>query len=1297
MLFVNLEQASALVRLRTLAVCALMMILALSCPVSAQETAGSATGSISGTVTDVSNAVVPGATATVVGAGVTKTATSNDQGQYSVSGLAPGPYTVTVSKAGFKDFKVEGLAVTAGQAAHMDAIMVPNAEVTKVTVKGEKVAEVETQTSQVSGTITQKQVVSLMLNGRNFSQLITLAPGVSNQTGQDEALVGVKGSSKFSVNGGRVEYNTFDVDGSDILNAGINGSSSTLIVFPSIDAINEVKVLTSNYGAIYGKSASGTVLVTTKSGGTKFHGDAYEFVRNEIWNARNFFDQTHGAPLYRRNDFGFTIGGPLFIPHVFNTNKDKTFFFFSEEVRRERTPQDFNQGVPSLAERTGDFGDVCPFAEPGVTPGTGGVVLFQRTAFPDCPSTGANTSFSGYLDTYPGNQVTIDPNAQILLNAGIVPEPNSTVGCTSSINSCYVDVISLPTHWHEELIRIDQTINSKLKATFRNIHDSWDTINATPQWGYVQNSFPNINQNFVGPGESAVFRLTDVASPTFFNDWVLSYTTDHITLNNLNGVGGTWQRPAGLTMGYLFNNGFGGKIPGIVIGGTNAAYGGFGFSTDPSFEPWQHSNPTFTFRDDAAAVRGNHTISFGVHVVAAQRNEINTSGGADTGDVQGLLTFSNLVGSSLIGNAFADFLTGLGVRGYQQDSTQQKYYARYQSAEPYIQDDWRYTPRMTLNLGMRFNIFGSWYEKNHNVYNWEPRAYNPAAAAAVDPPSGYLVNPNTGSPVPLDPSNPDPSITVGLVQCGKNNTPASCGTTHYAFNVLNPAPRLGLAWDPTGEGKYSIRAGYGVFFFHGTGNEANTGSLEGSAPLVLSMTQNFVPVGYECIGGVGGAQKCGNLVNGVAYPLNVTSIPTRTIWPYVQQWSLSLQRQLRGSMVGSVAYVGSKGTHLVADLQLNQLPPVPAADNPFKLGDPIDIPVCQNYTGNSFPSVGLSAGQPGFLNLEAACYGVPGAAKAFPDPNSLRTFAPGFGQIFGLENVANSHYNAFQATLRRTMGRLNLSVAYTYGSSRDDSSDRFDATLVNSFNLRSNYAASNFDQRQLLNVSYIYDLPPLAQGFGSFLRRFYQSESQLDQPYTASGVMHRLFDNWQFSGITTAQTGTPFSVINGGSAVNGISVLDNAGVANGIGAGSYPDLIDFTNRKPPHAGNNSKSFGPILQNPGAFAAPQGLSFGDAGRNVLRNPSRLNFDMALLKNFKLRESTTLELRGEAFNVFNHTQFNIYDPNRGNTSSNVITCYGGPHNAAGFVGNGVNCLEGSGFLHPIDAHRPRTIQFGAKLTF
>jgi Carboxypeptidase regulatory-like domain/TonB-dependent Receptor Plug Domain len=1310
-----------LVKFLRIPLCIVAVALISSVPASAQVGKTSANsakekGTIAGTVTDQTGAVLPGATATITGAGgFTQTATTNDRGEYSLAGLPAGTYTLTISAPAFKDFRSDGLILTAAQSVPLDAVLEPAGTSTSVNVEGQKVSQVETETSQIVGNITQKELVSLGLNGRNFTQLIALTPGVSNQTGQDEAKVGVLGSVRYSVNGGRVEYNSFDVDGGDVLNAGLNGNQSTLIVYPSLDALSEVQVLTSNYGAMYGQSASGTVLATTKSGTNQFHGVAYEFIRNEFFNARNYFDQTTEAPLYRRNDFGGAIGGPLYIPGVYNTSKDKTYFFFSEEFRFERTPTDFNQAVPSLAERGGNFSDVCPLVLPGLQ------TDFVRTAHPDCPAFGIDQN-TGKPETFPGNQVPIDPNAQAILNTNIIPAPNSTAGCNSTIGSCFDASVSPSTYWREELFRIDQNINAKTRASFRYIHDSWDTTILSPQWGVVQNSFPTIQSTFTGPGVSMLAHLTNTISPTLLNEFVFSYTTDHINLQNIDANGVQWQRPSGLTAGYLFNNGFGGKVPGVVIGGTNAAYGGFGFGVDPGYLPWHHSNPTYTFGDSLSKVVGKHNLQFGVQFVIFQRNELNQAVGANTGDQQGILSFSNVSSFNSKGNAFADFLLGQptgtpgilegGVKTFQQDSTQRNYYNRYRIAEPYFQDDWRATSRLTLNLGLRLSLYGNWHEKYNNVYNWVPSAYKPslAAQATVDPFTGLLLNgprsncdPPPGSiaspcsPIPLNLSNLDPRITNGLQRCGVNGIPDGC----MSSKIVNPAPRIGFAWDPWGDGKTSVRAGYGVFFHHGIGNEANTGSLEGSAPLVLDMTQNH-PTSYECIGGVG--QGCG--ASG-AFPLNVTAIPTHSVWPYVQQWSLSVQRELMKNTVATLGYVGSKGTHLTTELQVNQLVPAVSTDNPFgpnglAPGQPITTTLCNSYNGTSFTFVTPTnpSGTPwdntnaDFVNLQAACFGTPG--KNFPDPNSLRTFAPGLGQIFSLQNVADSKYNGLQATMRRDTGSLTLGVSYTYSHSIDDSSDRSDTTLVNSYNLASNKASSNFDQRHLLNISYVYKLDSFVNKLRYWFSDIGYDDSAASQsvamPESSSRLSHALEDGWELSGITLFASGTPFSVINGGSST-GISVLDNAGVANGTGAGSYPDVIGNPHQAAPFGGNNDKSFGPILANPAAFGAPEGLTFGDAGRNFMNNPSRLNFDVALLKHFKITEGSNLEFRMEAFNVFNHTQFRIYDPDKGNTGSNTITCYGGLNNSAGDP----SCLVGNSFLHPVDAHRPRTMQFGLKYNF
>lgn len=1303
------------------------------------------TSSVGGTVQDKSGGVVAGAVVKISnGTEWSQTTVTNERGEYLIIGLRPGTYMVMVSAPGFKDLQATSVSLTTGQAARLDATLEPAEVSAKVTVEGQTTSKIETESSQISGTITEKELTKLGLNGRNFTQLIVLAPGVSNQTGQDEARVGVKGSVKYSVNGGRVEYNTFDVDGSDVLNASINRSDSSLVVYPSLDALSDVQVLTSNYGAQYGKSASGSVLVTTKSGTDHFHGDLYYFNRNEAFNARNFFDQTSKAPLYRKHDVGFTLGGPLFVPGHYNKARDKTFFFWSEEFRLERDPEDFNfnSAVPSLAERDGNFSDVCPFVRPG------GSVVFNPAEYPDCPATLENGANGLQYRTLAGNQLAkdftdsrngafpyIDPVAKALLGTNVIPLPNSGTGCSSSINSCFNTVISPDTYWREELFRLDHNFSSKLRGSFRYIHDEWDTTVPTPQWPYSgqRNSFPTIQNNFYGPGLSMVARLTHTISNSLVNDLLFSYTTAHITLTNKSGLGAQWQRPDALSaMGSLFNNGFGGKIPGIVVGGTNAAYGGIGFRVDSSYMPWQFANPTYGVRDDASKVIGNHYLQFGTQVVVAQKNEVNPPVGANTGNVAGILTFDNAGG----GNAFANFLTG-GIRSFQQDSTQRKYYNRYTTVEPYVQDTWRATRRFTLNLGVRLSLFGAFHEKNLNAWNFDPDFYNPALAAQVgfDPALGFLTDrpnspPDCGprtsacTPILLNLQRLDPRITNGLVQCGKtitsssgafyNNVPASCMEGH----LFNPAPRIGFAWDPTGSGKTSIRGGYGIFFEHGTGNEMNTGSLEGSAPLVLDMTASF-PFTYKAIGEFG--------PNKVAFPLNVTAIQKRAVWPYMQQWSLSVQREVGGSLLASLAYVGSKGTHLTAEQQINQLRPVNSASNPFSTGVPLTRSVCQTYIPgvNTF-TVGqqsIDKSNPAYVNILAACIGTgvrspanPQALLFPPDANWLRQAFPGFGQIFLLSNVADSNYHALQSTLRRTKGPLILSLAYTYSHSLDNSSDRSDATFVNAFDLASNKASSNFDQRHLFNLSYIWQLDfrrigRALVGGSSLLPRTNNAETQNAFPQSGSpgahahggigsGIFDTLFQGWELSGLTTYQTGTPFTIINGGSST-GLSLLDNAGVANGTGAGSYPDMVADPHLAPTANREVAKSFGPLLGSPAAFVAPRGLTFGNAGRNSFNNPARLNVDMSLLKHFTLGESRSLEFRIEAFNVFNHTQFRLYNPDKGNTASNIVSCYGGANlSAAGgrnSDGTTTDCLTGNSFLHPVDAHRPRTMQFGLKLYF
>jgi hypothetical protein len=1259
------------------------------------------TARISGQVLDPQGAAVSKATVQIVNQDTkAKTeATADDNGHFTIPYLTAANYQVRVHVEGFADFETY-VVLGMGQALDFDINLQLPSTKQEVEVTASTVTQIETSTADVGGTITGTEVPAIGLNGRNFSQLTTLVAGVSNQTQQDEARVGVAGSVSFSINGGRTEYNSFQVDGSETINVGMHKDKTSLIVTPSIDAIQEIKVVTSNYSAMYPSVGSGTTVVTTKSGTDRWHGSAYEFFRNEFMNAKGYFDVGNKAPLYRRNDFGGTIGGYIDIPHVYN-GKGKSYFFFSEEFRRESDPYPYRQAVPSLAELQGNFSDVCPI----ILPGASSPITFRRDQYPDCPELSvAGTGSTGLLLTFPNNTVPLNRNAQIIAGTGVIPLPTATSGCNSTVGSCYNADVSLPTHWREELVRVDHAFTDTLRANFHYIHDAWDTRTAIPQFAFVTNSFPTIQNVFDGPGVSAVARITKTLSASLLNEFVVSYVDQKITLTNYAGANVTLQgvnllgAPNG-GMTTIFNNGSGGKMPGLVIAGNNQAYGGRGFSVDPAYLPWEHTNPLYSLADNLTKIYGKHNIQLGVYAVEFQRNQTSGSIGAATGDTQGILNFSNVTGANTTGNAVADFLTGQSIASFQQDSAQGRYHQRYTVIEPYIQDDMKIGSHLTLNLGLRVSLFGNFHELNNNAYNWVPTAFSAAEGATVQVGSrGELIDKSTGQYIEVNPNNPlpslDPRLVNGIIRCGINGVPSGCMSSRW----INPAPRIGFAWSPSGN-KTAIRGGYGMFFEHGTADESNTGSLEANAPLVLDMTQQN-PSAYNQIGVAPDGMS-------LTFPLNVTAIPTKTVWPYIQQWSLSVQRELPQQMLIGVGYVGSKGTNLPVQLQINQLTPLPASDNPYGPHQPLLVsgfnPItvlnpaytnggdCNGILPNGTPVTGAA-----LTNLLVACYGV---GQQSVNPNSFRETAPGLGEIYSLQNAANSSYNSLQVSFRRTRAPLVLGVAYTYSHSIDEASDRSDQSSVNAFSLLSDRASSSFDQRHLLNVSYIYDLPFLKLAYNCWAVN--HEKGTADCLSNSSNIPTRLeqvlLRGWQLSGVTTFQTGTPFTVINAGSP-DGIGTLDNAGVANGSGAGSYPDLCGNAYGAVPAAGNNSSSFGPLLLNPGAFCAPRGLTFGNAGRNVLRNPWRFNTDIAFLKHFIPKEGQTVELRWEIFNVFNNTQFRIYDPTLGNQANNTVNCYGGlgsGYSAAG--GDGIDCLTGSAFLHPVSAHRPRTMQLGIKWAF
>ncbi len=1208
-----------------------LLALCSAITLSAQDT-----GELTGTVRDKSGAVVQGADVTINGAagGIERTTTSNSDGDYTAAGLPGGTYDLTVTAKGFKTFKGQGVILRVAQKARVDATLTVGDIATEVVVQGEDLNQVETQSSELSGTVTGKQISQLQLNGRNYTQLLALTPGATNQSGSDEPGTGLA-TVAYSVNGGRTEYNNWEIDGGNNMD---DGSNLTLMTYPSIDAIGEVKLLTSNYGAQYGRNGSGTVEIETKSGTNQFHGDVYEFVRNDAFNARNYFAPS--VPPYKRNDFGYTIGGPVYIPGFYNESKTKTFFFFSEEWRKEINPTTFNVPVPSCAERGlgidctspqsafGDFSEPCNLASGSVA----------------CP---INTATGNPFGNPAGGLsnpvlVPIDPNAVPLL--ALFPLPNAHD--PSSAVWTFNQSTSTPTKWREELFKIDQNITQNLHASVRYIHDSWNSVSPVPLWTNG-GSYPTIQNTYGQPSTSVVAHVTATLSPTLLNEFVFSYSTNHITFQNI----GAWKRPDGYNLG-LFQNGFGGgKLPGVSLNG-DPLLGGV--AQDAGYVPNGpvNSNPSYSYRDNITKNFGKHNFQFGAYFVASQKNELPQF----EPSVNGFITYDTGFSGST-GNSFADLLTG-NISTFGQASGQPKYYLRYKIFEPYFQDDWRVNSKLTLNLGLRISMYGTVFDNKKQAYNFDPTKY--VQGATVLNADGTIAS----------------GATNGLVQCGAAGVPRGCASGH----LFNPGPRIGFAYDPWGDGKTAIRGGYGIFFEHTNGNEAVATALEGSPPLVQNPAQQSIPTTFNADGTIAtsGYALVGAGGLGAQFPQSVVSIPNKQVWPYIQQWHFDIQHELPGHIVTTVSYVGSKGTHLGQRYDLNQIRPTPASANPYKPGEPFGPNDCASATTPSgvaipgYNSDGVAAdqtpGTPG-VNMYVACGN---------NPDFFRPYL-GFSDIRAQRNTASSIYHGLQLSGRKTVGSLQLTASYTYSHSIDDASSAGDGSFVNSYDLAGNRASSNFDQRHVFTLSYIYDLP--------FFR--------------GTGFAHALLGGWQWSGITTIQTGTPFTLTNAG---DGIAVPgDNAGVANGIGTNSRPDVVGNPNAS--FAGSGAgliggSPFGPLVGNPAAFVAPQGLTFGNEGRNVLRNPRQTNFDMALYKHFPIKERVSLEFRAEAFNVFNHTEFGYIGGDAGSAGgnsglssfTNSASCYAGPNNSI----NDQSCLSG-GLLRPAAAHEARVLQLALKLFF
>ncbi|HKZ79898.1 MAG TPA: TonB-dependent receptor [Pyrinomonadaceae bacterium] len=934
----------ALENVESVLVCmlSLLLLLVLTMPGRAQTT----TGTISGEVTDPNGAKVPGAkiTATNVQTSIARSVTADEDGRFVISELAPGPYEVLVERQGFTKELHRGLVLTVGRDAVLNVGLKVGDIAQQVEITGDAPL-VNTTTSEVSALVNERTIKELPLNGRDLLQLATLQIGVVNAgfLADPQQINSGTGTVKMSINGGRISFNNFMLDGTSVNEVQNTTPGSVAGGFTGVDAVQEFQLLTNNYSAEFGGAGGGIVNMITKSGGNQVHGTAFEFLRNSALDARNVFDTVDldndgkaDVPPFKRNQFGGSIGAPI--------RKNQTFIFGAYEGLRQRLAQTNTFFVPTAAARNGIIDGV---------PIPGGVAPAIRP----------------YLDFYP-----LPNGGDVGGGLGIF-----TRGDTGRIDEDYF------------LIRGDHNISSKDTFFARYLFD--DSERDEPKTVNTDSLLKARNQ-YVGLGETHIF------SPHLINNVRFAFNRSRVEGDEIDVV----QIPESLFW-----------VPGAIAIGLFRDLGGLSPLSDRTLVPRFLVNNNFEVSDQLGYVRGSHNMKFGFTFRRIQLNAVSANipfGAFIFGSYENFLTASYFIFAASLPTA-NDVYRGI----------------RTSLFAGYFQDDWRVRSNLTLNLGLRYEPMTSPTEANNKVSNLRD----------------YLR---------------DSASTVGL-PFFKNNTKKNFG------------PRVGFAWDVFGNGKTSLRGGYGIFFaqIYPAGYRFE---MSNQAPFdiigfafgpalgaLLGIPPEFFPPfpnAFSSLGDIPG------LVALEAYEFDPQP-------SYVQQWNLTGQRQLFGSLTATVAYVGSRGIHLPTNSNRN---------------------TSANFTL------------------------LPDGEKQFPPGgNPLRN--PAFGPVRVTTHSGDSYYHALQVNLERRFAQgLQMQMAYTLSKSIDTSSDAVGAYFLEStqfaqdpYNLRADRGLSVFDVRHNFSLNTIYQLP-------------YKTESSA---HGARKVQDLFLGGWELNSIITARSGTPFNPI----------------------------------------------------------------------------------------------------------------------------------------------------------------------------
>ncbi len=1169
---------------------AIALLLTVGSFARAQET----TGSMVGTVRDSSGAAVSGATVTISDPTknniAVRTLTTNDEGAFSVPNLPISIYTVTVEAPNFKKSVQTDVKVDVGQRRTVEVALEAGNISETVTVEADAVS-VNLSTPTAATTINGDQVRELSVNNRNFVQLVTLAPGVTNDLA-DQVFVGTTNPDgqantvNISVNGARSAQNTFTVDGADITD---RGSNITIQAYPSIDSIGEFKVLRSLYPAESGNSGGGQVNVVTRSGTDKFHGSLFEFVRNEKLNANDFFTnqlsptQAAAAGLkiengkvsrrpLRYNNYGFTIGGPVFGPNFgegtdggFFKKYNRTFFFFSEEERKDIRYPVFAPTVPDANLRRGIFPvDVC------LTLNAAGTACTETlTAGTQLPANRLNPTAAAYI-------------SQIYNNLPLPTNPTTYVLNTAARNV---------SEFNQQIIKIDHNFSDKLSAFYRYERDKIPTEDANSLFA-SGSQLPGVANTVTdSPGRAHTLQATYVLTPQTIIEGRYTYSYGAI-LSHTVGTLSNKVSNIPVTLPFVTTRD---RVPNVI---------GNGFSNLQGFGPYDNFSNKKNIGGNITTIFGNHTMKYGANYSKYRKNEnalVTDTAGPNQGSFLsfaavlpanvGTGTGQTLPAGISLATAqnlqrFANFLAG-NVLTFRQAKFDYTADLRQNNIEAYAQDEWRIRRNLTLYYGVRYSRFGQPVDKNGRLSNFIPELYNRSAAPQVTG-AGNLVA-GTGN------------FCNGLVVNSQNiQTASNCtpGTSPYGEKITTTskkdfAPRVGLAFDPFGNGKTSIRTGYGIY---------HEQVLVGFAEQIIGANppyQQNIDFTNVRLDNPAGATA---VAPSVAAP-TIRAIQNNWHTPYTQQWSLDVQRQLMKNTIVTVGYYGSKGTHLIGVTEINELPSGVALNS-----------LCA--TGTSF------FGQTPAPTL-SACQVAGNAVLAGAPTNLLDQLRPykGYRSITVLQPRYNSNYHSLQISgQHRFSGISQVNVAYTFSKNLTDNQTDRSTAPQNTYDIRAEYGRATLDRRHVFTTNYVYELP------------FFSKQE---------GFIGKTLGGWETQGIVTYQTGLPFTVTT--------SSYDPAGLGfiSAAIAGGRPLILCNPNQG--GAGTQQQFF-----NTACFATnqanPSGTNttlvptlVGTSGRGVVNGPKTFRVDFTLSKNIRFGESFRLQLRGEAFNVFNTTNFRAISTN------------------------------------------------------